>query len=217
LHHSFPEFDRLFKEVDEMMKISRPSFLRPALWDVGMPSILHPSLWDAGMSHQGIGVTKDKSEYKVAMDVPDFKVGDLNVQLDRDGRGLKLSGERGYEKDGLKVHSQIEKAISFGQDMQIDTSQVRANLAGNTLTVTMPKKVDTEKKVQGSESVGADADAAEDEIHQSTGAMDMEGALDESKAISIDITQGKNRVSESESIGTKKGQADKEILWSTGD
>lgn len=116
----FPDFDRMFDEVDEMMEKSLA--IRPGL------TLKQPL---------GFEVTQDDHEYKVAMNVPDAEMKDLDLQLDHDGRVLRLKGDRFHEEGGMKVQSRFEKAILLSPD--IDTSKLHANLADGTLTVIAPK------------------------------------------------------------------------------
>ena len=141
----FPDFDRMFEEVDEMMENSlaatRSSLLLDGDTRKGL-TLKRPL---------GFDVTQDDHEYKVAISVPDVEAKDLNLQLDHDGRVLRLKGDKVHEEGGMKVQSRFEKAILLSPD--IDTSQLHANMDGDTLTVIAPKfdpkdvleKVDTKK------------------------------------------------------------------------
>lgn len=146
----FPDFDRMFDEVDEMMESSLATKTRPfGILDGDMGLALKRPL--------GFDVTQDDHEYKVKMSVPDLEIKDLDLQLDHDGRVLRLKGDRFHEEGGMKVQSRFEKAILLSPD--IDTSKLQANFSEGTLTVVAPKfdakevlkKVDTKldtKKIQ---------------------------------------------------------------------
>ena len=62
---------------------------------------------------------------------------DIELQLDHDGRVLRLKGEKNNEEEGMTVSSTFEKAILLSPD--VDTSQLEASLSGDTLTVVAPK------------------------------------------------------------------------------
>lgn len=141
----FPDFDRMFDEVDEMMENSLAATRSSLLLndDTSKGLALKRPL--------GFDVTQDGHEYKVEISVPDVEAKDLNLQLDHDGRVLRLKGDKVYEEGGMKVQSRFEKAILLSPD--IDTSQLHANMDKDTLTVIAPKfdpkdlleKVDTNK------------------------------------------------------------------------
>lgn len=85
----------------------------------------------------GFDVTQDDKEYTVAVHVPDVEAKDIDLQLDHDGRVLRLRGDRTHEEGGMKVRSRFEKAILLSPD--VDTTQLKANKSGDTLTVVAPK------------------------------------------------------------------------------
>ena len=130
----FPDMDRMFEEMDEMMESSFATrFPRPAL-----------SLSGKGVPEElklrrplGFEVTQDDTEYKVAVHVPDVEAKDIDLQLDHDGRVLRLRGNRVHEDGGMKVQSRFEKTILLSPD--VDTAKLAANMSGDTLTVVAPK------------------------------------------------------------------------------
>mmetsp|Transcript_26690 Transcript_26690/g.43369 ORF Transcript_26690/g.43369 Transcript_26690/m.43369 type:complete len:204 (+) Transcript_26690:568-1179(+) len=85
----------------------------------------------------GFEITQDENDYKVSVHIPDVEAKDVALQLDHDGRVLRLTGERTHEEGGMKVHSRFEKAILLNPD--VDTTKLAANMAGDTLTVVAPK------------------------------------------------------------------------------
>ena len=140
----FPDVDRMFEEFDEMDKMmenSLATFSRPSSLSGDVQSQLRRPL--------GFEVTQDDKEYKVAVHVPDMEVKDIDLQLDHDGRVLRLTGEKINEEEGLKVRSRFEKAILLNPD--VDTSQLAANMSGDTLTVVAPK-IDKKDALANAES-----------------------------------------------------------------
>eukprot|EP01083_Nonionella_stella_P011588 32872_1 len=123
----FPDMDQMLDEMDQMMNIQGlTKFARPA------------SLSLHGRPDLGFQVTQDEKKYKVAVSVPDdMHMEDIELQLDHDGRVLRLKGEKKNEEEGMKVSSTFEKAILLSPD--VDTSQLEASLSGDTLTVVAPK------------------------------------------------------------------------------
>ncbi len=85
----------------------------------------------------GLQVAQDDNQYKVTMHVPDVEVENLDLQLDHDGRVLRLKGEQIHEDKGMKIQSRFEKAVLLGPD--IDTTKLAANISGDTLTIVAPK------------------------------------------------------------------------------
>jgi HSP20 family protein len=123
----FPDFDRMFEEMDEMMESSLATTTRPfGLFD--SDSLRRPL---------GVDVTQDDNQYKVAINVPDVDAKGLDLQLDHDGRVLRLKGERFHEEGGMKVQSRFEKAILLSPD--VDSSKLQANMSEGILTVIAPK------------------------------------------------------------------------------
>jgi HSP20 family protein len=131
---SFPDVDRVFEEMDELMessfstRIPRPA-LSPLIKDIPEDLRLRRPL--------GFDVTQDDKEYKLAVHVPDVEAKDVDLQLDHDGRVLRLKGDRTHEEGGMKVRSRFEKAILLSPD--VDTTKLAANMSGDTLTVVAPK------------------------------------------------------------------------------
>jgi HSP20 family molecular chaperone IbpA len=132
----FPDFDRMFEEMDEMMESSLATLPRSPL------SRLEKTLPGDLQLRRPLGfeVTQNENEYKVSMHVPDVDVKDLDLQLDHDGRVLRLKGERKHQEGGMTVQSRFEKAILLSPD--VDTTKLVANASGNTLTVVAPKIVE---------------------------------------------------------------------------
>jgi HSP20 family molecular chaperone IbpA len=127
----FPNFDRLFDEMDEMMESSLATIPRSPL-----------SLFDENKDLKllrplGFEVIQGDDEYKISVHVPDVAAEDIDLQLDHDGRVLRLKGERNHEDGGMQVQSRFEKAILLSPDM--DTTKLAANMSGATLTIVAPK------------------------------------------------------------------------------
>jgi HSP20 family molecular chaperone IbpA len=126
----FTDFDRMFDEVEEMMEKSFGSHPLGLVDDETGLTLKRPL---------GFDITQDEHEYKVSMNVPDVAAKNLDLQLDHDGRVLRLRGERMHEDSGFKVRSRFEKAILLSPD--IDPSKLQANFdqTEGMLTVVAPK------------------------------------------------------------------------------
>ncbi|KAL7539732.1 hypothetical protein ACHAXR_009568 [Thalassiosira sp. AJA248-18] len=138
LLRSAPYTQSLFDEMDEMMEISlatttrfpRPSFSRRFGGDIHKEQLqLRRPL--------GFEVTQDEKEYKLAVHVPDVDAKDIDLQLDHNGRVLRLKGARTHEDGGMTVQSHFEKAVLLSPD--VDTTKLAANMSGDTLTIAAPK------------------------------------------------------------------------------
>ena len=114
-----------------MMESSLISLSRPS------PSLLGRDNIMSRRRPLGFEVTEEEKEYKIAVHVPDVDANDINLQLDNDGRVLRLKGDRSREAGGMKVQSRFEKAILLGPD--VDTSKLAANMSGDSLTIVAPK------------------------------------------------------------------------------
>ena len=130
----FPDIDRVFHEMDEMMESSLATrFPRPSFSLLGRDTPEELKL----RRPLGFEVTQDEKEYKVAVHVPDVEAKDIDLQLDHDGRVLRLKGDRTHEEGNMKIQSRFEKAILLSPD--VDTTKLAANMSGDTLTVVAPK------------------------------------------------------------------------------
>lgn len=135
----FPDFESLFDEIDQMMDRSVNSILTPTPSLFGNDeetSIIQRDIMKLRRP-LGLQVTQDDNQYKVTMHVPDVEVENLDLQLDHDGRVLRLKGERSHEDEGMKLQSRFEKAVLLSPD--IDTTKLAANMSGDILTIVAPK------------------------------------------------------------------------------
>ncbi|KAL9187793.1 hypothetical protein ACHAXT_006171 [Thalassiosira profunda] len=124
----FRDIDSLFREMDELMESSLASYPRPSL---SLPEALDQR------RPLGFKIEEGESEYQMAIHAPDVEAKDLDLQLDHDGRVLRLKGERITEDGGMKVQSRFEKAFLLPPD--VDTEKLAASLDGDTLSVVAPK------------------------------------------------------------------------------
>ena len=138
------DFDRMFEEMDELMESSLASFPRQrpflSLADKNIPTDLQlrrPLGFEVELVNE--------KEYNIKVFVPDVEAKDLHLNLEHDGRVLRLKGERHTEEGGMKIQSRFEKSILLAPD--VDVSQLSASLSGDTLTVHAPK-VETPKALE---------------------------------------------------------------------
>ena len=86
-------------------------------------------------------VTEDEKQFQLAVDVPGVKAADLNLQLEKGGRVLRLSGGRKVRSADGKSFSESKFEKSFTIDRSIDSNKITANLSDGVLVVTAPKDV----------------------------------------------------------------------------
>lgn len=158
------DFDRMFEEMDELMESSLAPFSRQrpflSLADKSMPTDLQLR------RPLGFEVEPGEKEYSIKVFVPDVDAKDLHLNLEHDGRVLRLKGERNTEDGGMKVQSRFEKAILLAPD--IDLTKLSASMSGDTLTVHAPK-VEAPKALE-------DAKTEQIEIHFEEPKAALEGA-----------------------------------------
>ena len=115
----FPDVDRLFREMDEMMEDSFVQLSRPSML------AQYPQAQGMGLSQPlGFDVTPDDKEFKVTMNLGDVQVNDVDLQLDSDGRVLRLKGNKVQEEGGMKIQSSFEKAILLHPE--VDSEKISA-------------------------------------------------------------------------------------------
>ncbi|KAL3800734.1 LOW QUALITY PROTEIN: hypothetical protein ACHAWO_013276 [Cyclotella atomus] len=139
----FPDVDRLFREMDEMMEDSFVQLSRPSML------AQYPQAQGMGLSQPlGFDVTQDDKEFKVTMNLGDVQVNDVDLQLDSDGRVLRLKGNKVQEEGGMKIQSSFEKAILLHPE--VDSEKISATYNGGLLSIVAPKvfeeEVEEEKK-----------------------------------------------------------------------
>jgi HSP20 family protein len=132
----FPDVDRMFREMDEMMESSFSELSRPASSMLALGK--YPQAQGLGLRQPlGFDVTQDEKEFKVAMNLGDVELKDIDLQLDADGRVLRLKGNKVQEEGGMKIQSSFEKAILLHPN--VDTEKISAKFDGGVLSIVAPK------------------------------------------------------------------------------
>eukprot|EP00804_Cyclotella_cryptica_P020667 CCRYP_003468-RA/>CCRYP_003468-RA protein AED:0.46 eAED:0.46 QI:0/-1/0/1/-1/1/1/0/274 len=133
----FPDMDRMFQEMDEMMESSFAELPRPS----SMLSLKNfPQAQGLGLRDTfGFDVIQDEKEFKVSVNVSDVDAKDLDLQLDPDGRVLRLKGKKVQEEGGMKIQSSFEKAVLLHPD--VDNEKISASVSGGVLSIVAPKVV----------------------------------------------------------------------------
>ena len=169
------DFDRMFEEMDELMESSLASFPRqrlfPSLADKNTPTDLQLR------RPLGFEVEPNEKDYNIKVFVPDVEAKDLHLNLEHDGRVLRLKGERNTEEGGMKIQSHFEKSILLAPD--VDVSKLSASMTGDTLTVHAPK-VKTPKALE-------EEKAEQIEIHYEEPKAALEEAPVEEEAVEENV------------------------------
>lgn len=82
-------------------------------------------------------INEDDHEFKLAVDVPGVKPGDMKIRLEQDGRVLRLTGERKIQDGNWKSEMKFEKA--FLLDKKIQSDKITANFSDGVVVITAPK------------------------------------------------------------------------------
>ena len=133
-----PFFTSPFSGFDEFFAPS-PFFKDP--FEDFMPVLRNFNRNQAGMtlrhSSPGYEINETDNEVQIAIDVPGCKPSDMTVQLEEDGRILRLSGGRKVTKEGQVTETKFEKRFTIGDT--IDTANIAADLSDGVLVVKAPK------------------------------------------------------------------------------
>jgi len=82
-------------------------------------------------------LTNTADKFEIAVDVPGVKASDINVNIEKDGQILTLSGHRETKKEGFQYSSRFSQ--SFALDGAVDPEKLTANLHNGVLVVSAPK------------------------------------------------------------------------------
>jgi HSP20 family protein len=93
-------------------------------------------------------MSENDKEFKLAVDVPGVKPGDMKVKLEQDGRVLRLTGERKIQDGSWKSEMKFEKA--FLLDKKIQSDKITANFSDGVVVITAPKVplIDPKKDIE---------------------------------------------------------------------
>lgn len=97
-------------------------------------------------SSPGYEVNESNDKYRIAVDVPGIKASDMSVELEDNGKVLRISGGRKLVKDGETSETKFVKRFTIGNNIDIDN--LSANLSDGVLVLTAPKKKEEEKQVR---------------------------------------------------------------------
>jgi HSP20 family protein len=86
----------------------------------------------------GYEIKESEGAYEIALDIPDgLETKDLQVELERDGSVVHISGERQHSADGVESMTRFSKRFSIGDG--VDAENIQANFADGCLVIHAPK------------------------------------------------------------------------------
>jgi HSP20 family protein len=85
-------------------------------------------------------IHEDDTKFQLSIEVPGVKAEDINIQVEQEGRLMRVSGDRKMKKGDEVTTTHFEKSFKLGKT--IDANKVSANLADGILVVTALKDED---------------------------------------------------------------------------
>jgi HSP20 family protein len=82
-------------------------------------------------------IHEDDAKFQLSVEVPGVKAEDITIQIEQNGRLMRVAGDRKVKKGDEVTETHFEKSFSLGKT--IDANKVTANLADGILVVTAPK------------------------------------------------------------------------------
>lgn len=89
-------------------------------------------------SSPGYQIGEVDGKYRIEVDLPGVKTGDVKVELENDGKVLHIFGGRKVTRGDSVTETRFEKRFTIGEDADIE--KMTANLSDGVLTLTAPKK-----------------------------------------------------------------------------
>jgi len=199
----FSDIDRMFEEMNGLMESSIAPFERPlasSLFDGRLPGnmqLRHPS---GGSS---LDVSEYENEYTLSMDALDVDLNDLSLSLDKDGRVMRLKGQKYIEDGGMTVQSRFEKAVLLSPD--VDTDKISASISEGTLTVVAPKidQAAALEQAQGKE--------IEIKVGESKASLEDARAMDEQQQEVDNIPEGPTKQVSAQNLKVEKTKSKNEV------
>ncbi len=146
----FPKrFGQYLKEMGEVfekqdMALDWPStFMEDELSEFSRDMTLTKDKFGLATFHRAsprYEVLDHPDQFEVRIDVPGFKPDEINIDLRAGGRILSISGSHEEKEKGRTMSSKFTQ--NFSLDPSIMTKELVADLKGDKIIVTAPRKVD---------------------------------------------------------------------------
>jgi HSP20 family protein len=116
-------------------------FLMPVV-----PNLNRPQGLSLLRTSPGYEIHEMDGKYQIAVDVPGVKKDDITVNVEDEGRILRITGGRKVVREGKTSETKFEKRFTIGDN--VDLEKMSANLSDGVLTLTAPKKEETKPKTR---------------------------------------------------------------------
>lgn len=159
-----------FGIVDEMIRA--PEYHSNAVKQTPM-EVSAPS----GRSIPRYSVSEENGVVQLEMEIPGVHAKDIEIELE-DDKLLRIKGRRVYKRSNGSI-DQSEFDVSFQLKENVDTSQLKVNLAAGILRVQVPNKVKEVKRISigndgGDEGVLISQNDSDNQTIASTSSLDAE-------------------------------------------
>lgn len=151
----------LFYEPLPLQRMGRPYYL---LQDTPrrLNALAQSKAKDDGLIKNSFGITQDDKQLQIVVGVPGASASDINLELEGDGRVLKISGETKRENEGISVHSRFERSFTLPRD--VDANGIAASIDNGVLTITAPKYEEEQTSVRRIDVVEHKKAESKDEV-----------------------------------------------------
>jgi HSP20 family protein len=96
----------------------------------------------------GYEINETVDSYQISIDVPGIKSEDMNIDLENNGKVLRVTGSRKFHDTEGKTKSESKFLKRFTIGSNIDVDHLTANLADGVLVLKAPKQKPEEKAVR---------------------------------------------------------------------
>jgi len=83
-------------------------------------------------------IAEDEKKFELALDIPGVSVDDISVQVEQDGKVLRITGSRKYEQYGRNFSSEFDQMFNLDKSV-VDVENITVKLSNGVLVVTVPK------------------------------------------------------------------------------
>lgn len=149
--------DEMFYHPYQLQRMSRPSYFVQGGPTLKALTQSRPKN-TRDLARKAYGITQDDKQLRIVVDVPGAKASDISLQLEEDGRLLRISSETKSEHEGISVRSHFERSFTLSRD--IDTSNMAGSIDNGVLTISAPRyeeAKETTRRIDVPESTKSDS------------------------------------------------------------